>query len=134
MALRDTAIVQAALLTNHKYHSWQPSTTHLVSSSRILNEPLSMLHCSGALPDIVPEYVGENFYCDVDNTNTFTDADRLWDKYDCIVGAETCCEYGQWFCTDHLQATTDDVEFRVCADEPSSNEDVYIEYVDIFVQ
>ena len=37
-------------------------------------------------------------------------------------------------CKDLPQPTTDDIEFRLCADEPRTNEDVYIEDVEIFVQ
>ena len=85
---------------------------------------------TGSLPD-VPPFVGQDYYCDVD---TFTHADRLWDKYDCQPGAEACCQEGQWFCKDLPQPTTDDIEFRLCADEGRANEDVYIEQVDIYVQ
>ena len=94
-------------------------------------------HCpcssTGSQPD-VPPFVGQDYYCDVEDTATFTYADRLWDKYDCLSGAEACCEKGQWFCKDLPQPTTDDIEFRLCADERRRNEDVYIEQVDIYVQ
>ena len=90
--------------------------------------------CSGAPPNIVPSYVGENFFCDVEQSNTYTDDDRLWDKHNCLAGAEACCEKGHWFCTDLPQASTDDVEFRLCTDQSRYDEDVYIEHVDMFVQ
>ena len=90
--------------------------------------------CAGAAPSIIPSFVGECFFCDVEDRDTFIYSDKLWDKYDCLAGAEACCEKGQWFCTDLPQATTDDIEFRLCTDQPRNNEDVYIEHVDIFVQ
>ena len=90
--------------------------------------------CAGAAPSIIPSFVGECFFCDVEDRDTFTDDDRLWDKQDCLAGAEACCEKGQWFCKDLSQATTDDIEFRLCTDQPRHDEGVYIEHVDIFVQ
>ena len=88
---------------------------------------------TGSPPD-VPPFVGQDYYCDVEDTDTFADADRLWDKFDCLSGAEACCEEGQWFCKDLPQPTTDDIEFRLCSDQERANEDVYIESVDIYVQ
>ena len=79
-------------------------------------------------------FVGQDYYCDVEGANTFSYANRLWDKYDCLPGAEACCEDGAWFCKDLPQPITDDIEFRLCADEVRANEDVYIEYAVIYVQ
>ena len=87
---------------------------------------------TGSQPNL-PPFVGQDYYCDVEDTDTFTHADRLWDKYDCLSGAEACCEEGQWFCKDLPQPTTDDIEFRLCSDQERANEDVYIEHVDIYV-
>ena len=81
-------------------------------------------------PD-VPQFVEQDYYCDVEDTDTFIHADRLWDKYDCLSGAEACCEEGQW---DLPQPTTDDIEFRLCSDQERANEDVYIEQLDIYVR
>ena len=88
---------------------------------------------TGSQPNL-PPFVGQDYYCDVEDTDTFSDADQLWDKYDCLSGAEACCEEGQWFCKDLPQPTTDDIEFRLCADQDRIDEDVYIESVDIYVQ
>ena len=97
---------------------------------------ISICRCSSPTtnpqPD-QPSYIGEDFFCDVEATDTFADADRLWDKFDCLSGVEACCEEGQWFCKDLPQPTTDDIEFRLCSDQERANEDVYIEHVDIYV-
>ena len=108
-----------------RQHIWS-----LAASSSLNN-----CRCSttGSQP-YLPPFVGQDYYCDIESSNTYTSADRLWDKSGCPSGAERCCEKGQWFCKDLPQATTDDIEFRLCADEPRSNEDVYIEHVTIYVQ
>ena len=90
--------------------------------------------CGVASQSIIPSFVKECFFCDAEGRNTYTYSDRLWDKHDCLAGAEACCEKGQWFCKDLPQATTDDIEFRLCTDQPRWDEDVYIEHVDIFLQ
>ena len=108
-----------------RQHIWTLATAHHTNFC-----PCSS---TGSQPD-VPSFVGQDYYCDVEGTNTFTYADKLWDKYDCLSGAEACCEEGQWFCKDLPQPTTDDIEFRLCTDEGRGNEDVYIEHVEIYVQ
>ena len=45
-----------------------------------------------------------------------------------------CCGRGGWFCKDLPQPTTDDIEFWLCTDEGRTNEDVYIEDVEMYVQ
>ena len=84
--------------------------------------------------DHFPQYVGDDYYCDVEGTSTYNYTDRLWDGSGCLSGAEQCCDRANWFCKDLPQPTTDDIEFRVCADEPRANEDVYIEDIEIYVQ
>ena len=45
-----------------------------------------------------------------------------------------CVRCRAMFCKDLPQSTTDDIEFRLCADETRANEDIYIEHAEIFVQ
>ena len=72
---------------------------------------------------LVPMFMGwfvrQDYFCYVEGYNiyTYTDEDRLWDGYDCLSTAPRCCDKGPWFCKDLPQATSDDIEFRVCADE-----------------
>jgi len=48
-----------------------------------------------------------------------------------------CCSFNKppWFCKQFSQPSSSDIEVRVCADEPSStNEDIQIEVVEIYIQ
>ena len=79
-------------------------------------------------------YVGGDYYCDIEKSGTFLDEDRLWDGKSCSVGGEACCKRANWFCKDLPQPTNEDIEFRLCADQVRRDEDVYIEFAEIYVQ
>ena len=76
-----------------------------------------------------PSFVGNDFSCEVEGRSTYTSSDRLWDGQGCSVDS---VHNSAWFCKELSQPTTDDVEFRLCADESRDNEDVYI--VELYVQ
>ena len=78
-----------------------------------------------------PSFVGNDFSCELEGRDTYTSSDRLWDGEGCSVDS---VHNSAWFCKELPQPTTDDVEFRVCADESRNNEDVYIEHVELYVQ
>ena len=92
-------------------------------------------------PFQIPSFVGENYFCDTgnrgpgdsDHSTVFSD-DPLWDGEGCGP-TSTCCQVNNppWFCTALPQPTTDDIEVRICDDQPRSNEDIYVQYVDIHV-
>ena len=82
----------------------------------------------------VPSFVGNDYFCDNEGKNTYVSDDRLWDGHSCVAVTPNCCGKGNWFCKDLPQPTTDDIEFRLCTDEGRTNEDVYIEDVEMYVQ
>jgi hypothetical protein len=82
-------------------------------------------------PSFVEE---EDYFCEAKVSNTYHHTKRVWNGRDCLSGAEQCCERGDWFCKELPQPTTDDIEFRVCTDQPRADEDVYIEWARIYVQ
>ena len=60
--------------------------------------------------------------------------DRLWDGEQC---EGTCCSGTMsppWFSVWLFSHTTDRIEVRFCADEITSNENVLIELLEIYVQ
>ena len=52
----------------------------------------------------------------------------LWDSEGCRNHDDT------WFYRQLPEATTDDIEMRVCRDEDRDNEDILIQSVDIYIQ
>ena len=91
-------------------------------------------------PYQVHSFVGNNYFCDTGNpgpggstTASYPD-DPLWDGEGCGP-TSTCCEFNTppWFCTTLPQPTTDDIEVRMCLNEPIDNEDLRVEFFDIYV-
>jgi hypothetical protein len=60
--------------------------------------------------------------------------DRLWDGDQC---EGTCCSGGKsppWFSVQLPTLTTDRIEVRICSDQPTTDEDVLVELLEIYVQ
>ena len=91
----------------------------------------------GASP---PPFVGNNWYCESGNPNANLGAnsllsnDPLWDGVDC---EGTCCSDGRsppWFSVELPAPTSDYIEARICGDEQSGHEDVFIDILEIYIQ
>ena len=97
--------------------------------------------CSVSTSHTAPLFVGEDYFCESgnagsDTSNIFYPDDPLWDGQDCGSNP-TCCTYNNppWFCKQLPQATTDDIEIRICARSGLvENEDTPIELIEIYVQ
>ena len=88
----------------------------------------------------IPPWVGENYFCDSgpDNTpseNRFYTDDPLWDGQGC-GDINTCCEFNNpaYFCTQLPEATTDDIEVRLCQHQRTNAvTDIPIELIEIYI-
>ena len=87
-----------------------------------------------------PAFVGNDYFCDTGsegqaNYGVFYSDDPLWDGDGC-ESPNTCCSFNNppWFYKQLSQPTTDNIEMRVCRDESSTNEDIPVEMIDIYVQ
>ena len=92
---------------------------------------------------LIPSFVGNDYFCESANPAstlalTLFANDPLWNGQGC--GAATCCELSYppgvtppWFCKQLPQATTDDIEVRLCADEGTTNEDIPLELVELYI-
>ena len=65
----------------------------------------------------------------------FYSADPLWDGSGC-GSTSSCCGFNNppWFCKQLPQPTSDDIEMRVCVNQATSDEDVALEIVEVYVQ
>ncbi len=84
-----------------------------------------------------PAYVGDNYFCEtgfVDGAPQGFGGDPLWDGQGCTVSA--CCTFNSppWFSVSLATPTNDNLEVRICGDEGTANEDVYIEIVELYVK
>ena len=86
----------------------------------------------------LPPFVGEDYFCDAGNedfmdSETGLQTDPLWDR----AQMECVCRGGAsvnppWFYKQLPQATTDDIEMRVCKDE--NGENIALTEIDIYVR
>ena len=93
-----------------------------------------------------PSFVGSNYYCEsgiIDGSGDFpweplrfSPNDTLWDGQDCGGRERTCCDPPNlpWFCNKLPQSTIDNLEVRICADQPNWDEGTPIDLVQLYIQ
>ena len=87
-------------------------------------------------PYQIPPFIGNNYFCDAAyGTAEDPYTNPLWDGYGCPA-TSTCCKLNNppWFCTTLPQPTSDDLEVRLCLDQMTSNENILISLIEIYVQ
>ena len=95
--------------------------------------------CSYVSPQSTPPYVGNDYFCETgndDNVHGFIARwyinDTLWDGQDCrgISACECTFNSSPRFCKQLPQATTDDIEVRLCT---SQETDIPLENLEIYI-
>ena len=98
--------------------------------------------CDTAASSVVPTFVGNDYFCESglhsewnNNFGAFYSDDVLWDGQDCTANS-TCCQFNNppWFAKILPNATTDDIELRICTPNFPSNADVPLELIELYVQ
>ena len=98
--------------------------------------------CNGGIRRVTPPtFVGSDYYCESGlNTSRLAfilySNDPLWDGQDCGGVERRCCDLPNlpWFCKDLPQPTTDNLEFRICADQDRQDEDTPVDLVQLYIQ
>ena len=89
----------------------------------------------------VPAFVGNDYFCESGfhspwsyRFELFPD-DVLWDGQNC-TSTSTCCQLNNppWFTKNLPNATTDDIELRICTSYAPDTDDVPIELIELYVQ
>ncbi len=95
------------------------------AASTATNVIPSRCRCDDDRATFPPSFVGNNYFCD--------NVGRLWDGQDCTAG---CCTFNSppWFSVSLPAPTTDDIEVRICADQDKHDEDIYVDFIQIYVQ
>ena len=97
--------------------------------------------CDTAPPGVVPAFVRNDYFCESGLHSEWNEeyvlflSDVLWDGQNC-TSTSTCCQFNNppWFVKNLTNATTDDIELRICTDSPITIDDVPIELVELYVQ
>ena len=87
-------------------------------------------------------FVGNNYFCESGSTNRSTfnglfTSDPLWDGEGCRSLESSCCNVPgiPWFHRDYGSTTTTDyIELRVCADQPTVDEDSPVSFYEIYIK
>ena len=103
---------------NLTQHIWSLAAT----SYFVLNGITRRCSCDSGKPS----FVRSHFSCDEESMQDSMEV--LWDGEGCRNHDDT------WFYRQLPEATTDDIEMRVCRDEDRDNEDILIQSVDIYIQ
>ena len=97
--------------------------------------------CSSSAGKQPPSFVGSDYYCESGLyrrpwTATVYENDVLWDGEGCDANEAPCCNPPDlpWFCKELPEPTSDDLEVRICTNQPLSDEDVPLEVIELYVQ
>ena len=89
----------------------------------------------------VPAFVGDDYFCESGVNSPWSwqfilyPDDVLWDGQNCTSNS-TCCQLNNppWFTKNLTNATTDDIELRICTYNPRTYKDVPLELIELYVQ
>ena len=101
-------------------------------------------HCPCSGGPAPPSFVRSDYYCESGNNPTSSGsaganlfyADPLWDGQQCGGGEVTCCNPPNlpWFCKTFPTPITDDLEIRLCTDEGLDNENIALEFYELYIK
>ena len=68
-------------------------------------------------------------------SNNIAISDPLWDGQQCDGAEAPCCTHPNlpWFNKTLNEITIEDIEVRVCGDQPTSNEDTPLQVIELYV-
>jgi len=123
---------------NPRKHVWSyiGGQTRDAANSHCCNCP-----CSSTPGPAVPIYLLNQYYCDSGNDGTYNTAtyftnNPLWDGEGCDHPQNNCCaDVGMpWFKRVFATAQKEDVEVRICHNEPFTEEESLVEAIQLYVQ
>ena len=96
---------------------------------------------TGSTETTVPSFVGSDYYCESGIAsgswnNVLYPNDPLWDGQQCGGLEGPCCTNSKmpWFIKTLNENTNEDIELRVMADEDTSNEDVPLDIIELYIR
>ena len=131
----DEAYVDGVSMTHGKSprkHIW----TYMAS----LSEKKPICPCSTGSTMKVPDFIGKNYFCESGNPDETAvpgklyDKDKMWDGQT-LGSVEASCSGSKLGYTYTVlpSSTTDDIEIRVCTDEATTDEDIALNNIFLFV-
>ena len=131
----DTYYVDGVSITYWSLGNRQHVYTY-AAGSREFNHAAACPCAGGTKP---PSFVGSDYYCESGNNlnnpspgKTYND-DLLWDRQLCRNDEVTCCNPPPSFCKMFPTPISEELEVRICLDEPVDNENVAIEFFELYI-
>ena len=96
--------------------------------------------CPCARGTVTPTFVGSDYYCESAVIGSWNHVlypnDPLWDGQGCNGLESTCCDPPNlpWFCKELPELTNDNLELRICGDQPLADEDTPVDLVQLYIQ
>ena len=109
-------------------HIWSFAAGHLSGNTEYRHCPCdATVNTTFSPAPFPPSFVGNNYFCD-GAYNGF-----LWNGQDCVTD---CCTFNRppWFTVTLPSPTEDDIEVRICTDESTSDERIYVQQIQLFVK
>ena len=98
--------------------------------------------CDSTATITIPQFVGNDYFCESGvngqwRGDIFYPNDLLWDGEDCLPSSTCCSLHNPPYFVKHLHVpttTTDDIEARICVDDPIRHTNIAVELVELYVQ
>ena len=94
-----------------------------------------------SIPSHKPDFIGNDYYCEsgvntIWEPNTLYRDDPLFDNEGCGPLETACCNKGllPYFHKKLGGNFTNDIEFRICSDQETANEDVRVSIIELFIR
>ena len=100
-------------------------------SINFISNSIGMENCSFNQPQFVKS---SHLFCGGRITKDCYEESPLWDGEDCGSNVDCTLNDPPWFYTQLPELTSDDIEMRVCRDQPHDDEDIAIQAFKIYVQ
>ena len=112
---------------------------HVFTYAAGLQESTSASSCPCAGGRAPPSFVGSDYYCESGNPAlqmTPYNCDVLWDGQQCGGNEVTCCNQTNlpWFCKNFSTPFSQDLEVRICMDQSLSDENLALEFFELYIQ
>ena len=135
----DNAYVDGVSVTHGtpRKHIW----TFVAGLSENYRTHPEVCQCDASINITIPSFVGNDYFCESGLHETwagqfsFHSNDTLWDGEDCLSSSTCCSQRNPPYFVKQLPASTnDDIEARICLDQPLLDEDIAVELVELYVQ
>ena len=129
--------------SNPRKHIWTYACGAREKSEIIIDAAQYNCPCNiNSTGTTVPSFVGSNYYCEsalspgLPYKSVLYPNDPLWDGEGCEGEEAPCCTNPNmpWFMTTLNEATSEDIELRMCANERSWDEDTPLEVIDLYIR